>query len=66
MTMTKNNGLVMMVDSRPYKVNVLFNNAATENIGDKIMRLVRRDVENSTIPHSKAAVEHDSVCNKSI
>jgi hypothetical protein len=41
-----NNKLIMVIDSKHYKVNVLFNNAATENINDKILRLIRNEVEN--------------------
>ena len=64
--MTKNNGLVMMINSKPYKVNVHFNSAATENICDKIMRLVRKEVENSSILHGKAVVERANLGCKSV
>ena len=40
-----NNKLVMVIDSKPYKVNIHFNNTATENISDKIMRLIRNEVD---------------------
>jgi len=41
----ENNRLVVVIGANPYKVNVHFNNAATENMGDKIMRLIRNEVE---------------------
>ena len=37
----------MVIDSKPYKVNIHFNSAATENMGDKIMRLIRNEVESA-------------------
>ena len=45
MSMINNNKLVMVIDSKPYKVNIHFNNTATENINDKILRLIRNEVE---------------------
>ena len=44
--------LVMMIDAKPYKVNIHFNDAATENMGDKIMRLIRNEVETAPISTS--------------
>ena len=51
----------MVIDSKPYKVNVLFNNAATENINDKIMRLIRNEVENGV---SAGDYAHDTDIDK--
>jgi len=56
--MSKNNGLVMVVDSKPYRVNVHFNTAATEDFGDKVMRLVRKEVESGVMPLNKVVIEY--------
>ena len=61
--MSNNNGLVMVIDSKPYRVNVHFN---TENIGDKIIRLVRREVESGVMPLDKAVVEYANLGCKSV
>ena len=64
--MSNNNGLVMVIDSKPYRVNVHFNTATTENIGDKIIRLVRREVESGVMPLDKAVVEYANLGCKSV
>jgi hypothetical protein len=47
--MKNNNKLVMVIDSKPYKVNIHFNHTATENINDKIFRLIRNEVEAAAV-----------------
>ena len=60
-TTQQHNKMVVMIGASPYKINVHFNNAATENMSDKIMRLIRNEVETtatktSIIPDTKAVV----------
>ena len=39
-----NQGLVMIIGTKPYKVNIHFNKATTEDINDKIFRLIRNEM----------------------
>jgi len=57
-TATESNRLVVVIGASPYKVNVHFNDAATESMGDKIMRLIRNEVEVVTCSASGG----DSLC----
>ena len=44
-TTQQHNRMLVMIGASPYKINVHFNNAATESMSDKIMRLIRNEVE---------------------
>ena len=50
--------LEFIVGQNPYRVNVHFNHTATENMGDKIMRLIRNEVESTVFGLSGG----DSLC----
>jgi len=66
MNMMNNNKLIMVVDSKHFKVNIHFNNTATENINDKILRLIRNEVEAAAVTNANIITDTKAVATSCI